>query len=511
MFKAIGKLRSDKRGITLTELLVVIALLAVVFPLLFQAFTSIVKNFRIAEDRFIIQSEVKYVMDLFELSSNKESISSAYHMDLFYDETFDALTPNSDGFNEGTLQLMEQDANGNWKYKRDVIPAAPSIANLGNITLEIDDSDTNGNEKLTAIKFANPDPKYTYLFGVGGYLYVLNAGSTEAKRAKNADAGYDQLQTPITLSFEVSTSVNKLEEEGGKYKEKAADEDQYYTNGIHVVVSGDFNRITDKDNNPIKYHDLSNKFKYSLDASFALRNFTKDDASLNEKDDGTYDITNEYVAGYSNKSVNKVSSTNASLTDAEIESMAKAAAENAQNEGGDYDKTYKTTRRNLVISRASAIREKELMESDEATNRYVMVQDTNAAGEPLYDGNGNPVMVKSYYHTHPANVMRYMSETAFYTNAGGEGDVTVPQNNMLYRCAARGAMDGSMFEEPVIDTLHNFRDDVLKGTAVGDWFIDQYYNVISPALVQLEAKSDLFRYAVRAVLIPTAKVLSLIS
>lgn len=506
MFKVMGKLRSDKRGITLVELLVVIALLALVFPLLFQAFASIVKNFRIAEDRFIIQSEVQYVMNLFELSSNKESISSAYHMDLFYDETFDSLTPGSETFNEGSLQLMEQDDNGNWKYIRDVIPAAPSVANLGTITLDIDDSD--GVERLTAIQFANADPKYTYLFGVGGYLYVLNAGSTVATRAKNADAGYDQLQTPITLSFEVSTSVNELEEIGGKYKEKAVDAKQYYTNGIHVVVSGDFSRITDKDKNPIKNHTLSNKFKYSLDASFALRNFAKDNASLNEKDDGSFDITNEYVAGYSNKHVNAVSSANANLTDAEIEEMARDAALAAQANGGDYSEVFKTTKQNLVLSRASATREKELQESDEAANRYVMVQDTDASGEPRYDGDGNPVMVKSYYHTHAANVMRYMSETAFYTNGGADADLNVPQNNMLYKCAARGAMDGSMFEEPVIDTLHNFRDDVLKGTAVGDWFIDKYYNVISPAVVQLETKSELFRYAVRAVLIPTAKVLS---
>jgi prepilin-type N-terminal cleavage/methylation domain-containing protein len=508
MFKTMGKLRSNKRGLTLAELIVVIALLALVFPLVFSLLSSMMKNYRIAEDRFIIQSEVQYVMNLFQLSSNKESITSAYHMDLFYDETFDSLTPGSETFNEGSMQLMEQDADGNWKYIRTVIPAAPCISDLGTITLDVDDS--GDYEVLRAIEFANSDPKYTYLFGVGGYLYVLNSGTTRAERAKNADDNYNQLQTPITLSFEVATSVNELESSGGKWVEKATDAKQYYTNGVHVVVSGDFGRITDKDKNPIKNHLLSNKFKYSLDASFALRNFNKDNATINEKDDGTFEITNEYVAGYSSKSVNSVSNANASLTDAQIEEMAAAAAHEAELAGEDYSDVYRTTKLSLELGRAAAIHEVEMQTADEAASRYTMVQDTNAAGEPLYDGDGNAVMRKDYWHTHPANVMRYMSETAFYTYAGSV-DVGVAQNNLLYKCAARGAMDGSRFAEPVIDTLHNFRDNVLKGTAFGDWFIDKYYNVISPELAALEAKSPLVRYTVRAFLIPTAKVLSLIS
>ena len=508
MFRIIGKLRSDKRGIALSELIVVIALMALVFPLLFTIFTSVIKNFRIAEDRFIIQSEVQYVMSLFELTSNKESITSAYHMDLFYDQTFDSLSPGSETFNEGSLQLMEQDDEGNWVYIRDVIPAAPCVANLGTITLDVDDS--GDYEVLNAIQFENPDPKYTYLFGVGGYLYVLNAGETNAVRAKNAMASdFNQLVTPITLSFEVSTSVNELEEYGGKYREKLTDAKQYYTNGIHVVVSGDFNRITDKDHNPIKNHELSNKFRYSLDASYALRNFTKDNATINEKDDGSFEITNEYVSGYTNRAVNRTSSANATLTDEQIEEMAKEAAEEAQASGGDYTETFKSVKLSLELSRASSIQELELQQADEAANRYTMIQDTDDDGNPLYDGDGNAVMVKDFWHTHPANVVRYMSETAFYTYAGSV-DTGVPQNNMLYRCTVRAAMDGSEYADPVIDTLHNFRDNVLKGTAFGDWFIDEYYNVISPALVELETKSPTVRYMTRAVLIPTAKAIDLI-
>lgn len=44
--------------------------------------------------------------------------------------------------------------------------------------------------------------------------------------------------------------------------------------------------------------------------------------------------------------------------------------------------------------------------------------------------------------------------------------------------------DGTVMGERVLDNLRNFRDNVLRGTEIGDWFIDFYYNDLSPFMIE---------------------------
>ena len=44
--------------------------------------------------------------------------------------------------------------------------------------------------------------------------------------------------------------------------------------------------------------------------------------------------------------------------------------------------------------------------------------------------------------------------------------------------------DGTAMGERVLDNFRNFRDNVLRGTEFGDWFINFYYNDLSPFMIE---------------------------
>ena len=44
--------------------------------------------------------------------------------------------------------------------------------------------------------------------------------------------------------------------------------------------------------------------------------------------------------------------------------------------------------------------------------------------------------------------------------------------------------DGTEASERVLNNFRNFRDNVLRGTEIGDWFISFYYNDLSPFMIE---------------------------
>ena len=57
--------------------------------------------------------------------------------------------------------------------------------------------------------------------------------------------------------------------------------------------------------------------------------------------------------------------------------------------------------------------------------------------------------------------------------------------------------------ERVLDNLRNFRDNVLRGTEIGDWFINFYYYELSPFMIE---KTAFLRPVYKALIEPLSYV-----
>lgn len=395
MYRAFGKLRSDKRGFTLVELTITMSLMLLVLTLSLTLFSSIYKNYKKVEDRYILQTEVNYIMSAFEQKRNIDAISSAFEAAVFYDDALEAdLADGSSG-------------------------EFPSMSDLGRYSF----SETN-----RSITFEKASQEYSYIFCINGYVYVLNAGTTTANRFYFYD------EVPIDVGFEVSKSANPLvlDPNTNRYVEDETpnDNQSYLNDGVRVVVTG-------------HYED----FTYQLDTSYAFKNFVKDNSELNYVNGKP---ANNNIAGWT-----------------------------------PIGRTY----------------------YDADHNEHIQVEKNSQdiPGFPTALGDSG----KYENLTKKGNVLRYYSETSYFATKGDADAMGF--NDLTYKCAIRNAVSGSQFEQPVIDSLHSFRDNVLKGTKVGDWAIDKYYNVISPELVKIENSSPLAKNVIKYMLVPTAKLLSLIS
>ena len=108
--------------------------------------------------------------------------------------------------------------------------------------------------------------------------------------------------------------------------------------------------------------------------------------------------------------------------------------------------------------------------------------------------------------TKSGNVMRFISETAFHSK--GDIDELTSASNMASCLTSFAFSDSSKLSSHALGALRDFRDNVLKGTTVGDWIIDNYYNEWSPFLVQ---KMGYLKPVYKVILTPVAYVCGLIA
>ena len=139
------------------------------------------------------------------------------------------------------------------------------------------------------------------------------------------------------------------------------------------------------------------------------------------------------------------------------------------------------------------------------TNEYSAGWDkgTNAEGYPsdrFEQGKSYPNVSKS------ANIVRFIS----YNDAlGGALDTDQGQTETAFTCGTRWLMAGTELEKPVVDTLRSFRDNVLKGTYLGDIIIDKYYNEWSPAVIELGSRNETVKKIGRAFVTDTAILIAM--
>ncbi|MBE6828470.1 MAG: prepilin-type N-terminal cleavage/methylation domain-containing protein [Ruminococcaceae bacterium] len=384
MFRTMGKLQSDRRGFTLTELLVVCAIMAMVAVMIFSLGSTVKKGYNLVEKRYILQNEVKYVMNAFEYKTNVDAISTAFEAAIFYEPDMEGI---EDG-DTGTFNALEE---------------------LGEYTFD---------DAARTVTFQNSSAKYTYIFCMNGFMYVLNYGQTVATRYYLTD------DTRIELYFEINKSANPLEpvSEGSGVYHEGADraETRYLSDGLRVVITG-------REENVIQGYAPS---VYTLDTSFAFRNF-ENGTSMNYVNGAP---ASTYIAGWTSDTINTAT-------------------------------------------------------------------DKNERGYPA-----NVSTSTFPYLHHGANVLRYYSETAYFAS---KGDANSPGfNNVTYRCSLKSSIEGSKYFIPVVNSMRDFRDNTLKGTAFGDWFIDEYYNTISPAIIAIENKIPQSKEFFKAMFIAAATVIN---
>ena len=83
------------------------------------------------------------------------------------------------------------------------------------------------------------------------------------------------------------------------------------------------------------------------------------------------------------------------------------------------------------------------------------------------------------------NVLRFLSPLSDMKVEDGDGQGTTSHKAS---CISTWLFeDGTLMGERVLDNLRNFRDNVLRGTEIGDWFINFYYYELSPFMIEQTA------------------------
>lgn len=113
------------------------------------------------------------------------------------------------------------------------------------------------------------------------------------------------------------------------------------------------------------------------------------------------------------------------------------------------------------------------------------------------------------YMTKDANMMRFVSERA--VDAKGSVDELAPSAQFASCLTKFLFSDGTKNGARTIGALRDFRDNVLKGNAFGDWFIAEYYNTWSPALVKACGEHEWLKGVLKTLISPVSKVLGVIS
>jgi len=260
MFKLLNKAKHDKRGFTIVELLVTMAILSLVMGLVAQLFGSIYKRYQVVEDQFLLQSQIEYVVEQFQRDAYKTALSTATKLDLFYED-------------------------------QDVLQANKTLASCPELGTFIE----NENGTLT---FQNYTNQYTYYFTYNGYFYSLapkhslNDDGSVNVASNNIAKKFNELfedQLKLNVKFSIGVDAFQWDTTQNKEAESATKADgsnavhKYLENGITVNVSSNREYLP---------------AKYELNTSFSFDNMTTNGQYINCNSDSGYFLTSEYSAGW---------------------------------------------------------------------------------------------------------------------------------------------------------------------------------------------------------------------
>ena len=367
-FKAIGKMKSDRRGFTLTELMVTIVIMALVAGTIALIAGNIWKRYRLVENRFIVQTEVKAIADAFTADASTGSLATSTNVDLLYEE-LDAVKTNKQFASCPELGTFEENEETHAltfeKRAKSYIAQLETKANSG--------AALSADEKMYLNGY-----KYTYLFIYDDHFYVLNGNKDVAYRFCYTD----EIEVDIKYKVSVDAFKQVLDSASGKYVESDTRTDlrpHSYINAVTVSIGS----------NPEQYD-----FRYELMTSFSLKNINGNNYVNMNSPDGTK-LTSAYVAGY---------------TDGEVSNYPSG---NRLETGVTYS----------------------YLQSDATVIKYIALSEFNSS-----NATGN-------------------------SGTSGVG----------FNCSTSFLMMGSKVGEGVLNTLRDFRDNTLRGNALGELVIEKYY------------------------------------
>lgn len=426
MFKLV---HNNNKGFSLVELLICVAILALVVPLAGQVLFSFASVNNNIIDKWQVQTAVKLACN--EFNAAKDGLTNAYQVDVLYDPVIENGVNLKD---DGTISWLGGVASPYVMYAEGLqmdikvepytyIFSAPTYRNYG-----------TANEEY-----------------LGELMYIRECGTKNSKLLLGA-AGFGDVPVDITFTL---ASTEFVREDNVKYTDDSI---------FIKFVSG-------KDD----------MYPYELQTAFAIVNNMR---SINKKalvgEEETLVFEQRwldpsgnpkaYPAGWTNYELNATPGSNY---------PSGTTVTNA-------DSTTTTQHLARYVDHQKAIKDVLLTEKFEF--------DVNGDGQIANNEKSNPVITRA------GNVLRYVSPTAQAT----QDDVANRKSGAnIATCLTGWAMMGSSFEQSVLTNLRAFRDNVLKGTTFGDWFIEQYYYVWSPFVVK---NLEVLKPVIKAVLIPISYI-----
>ena len=364
MFKFIH----NKKGISLIELIVTVAIVGLVLVLAGNVFAVFSNTHVAASERWRIQNAVRVASTKFEVET--DLIANSKMLDIFYDET----VANGILYNEATNTFTWKD--GNTPY---VIP--------------------NEGSKDDDFSYIFSTPAYDAIDGheLGYFLFIKEFGETTSTLFLDNE-GFGE----VPVQIEMSIATDELELETG--------DPSYQGNGIKLVLKSGDEETT----------------KFEAETVYVLENFSGAKVINHEGSklifDESWVVNNKamaYPCGWSDATVNS-----------------------GNKEMHGYPKTYVTY-------------------GDNDSKVY------NFTAEELQNHG---------------NVLRFLSPLSDMKVEDGEGQGTTSHKASCIQTWL--FEDGTAAGERVLDNFRNFRDNVLRGTELGDWFIKFYYNDLSPFLIE---------------------------
>ena len=366
MFKLVYK---NKKGVTLIELIVALAIVGLVLALSSTIFNLFTSTHEMGTRRWQVQNAVRLASSKFETET--DLITNSKMLDVFYDET----VANGILYDESTNTFTWRD--GKTPY---VIPNEGS-------------KDEDFSYIFSTPAYDKNDPN-RYL---GYFLYIKDFGQTTSKLFLDNE-GFGS----IPVQVELSISTDELDLETG--------DPSYQGNGVNIIMKSGDESIT----------------SYEVETTYVLENFSA--SKVINHENGNLILKEEWVVegsakaypcGWSDATVNGGNK--------EMHGYPKTATKYGENN----NKTYNFTNAELQ---------------------------------------------------NKGNVLRFLSPLSDMKVEDGEGQGTT--SNKASCIQSWLFSDGTATSERVLDNFRNFRDNVLRGTEIGDWFIDFYYNDLSPFLIE---------------------------
>ncbi len=371
------RLIHNRKGISLVELIVTVAIVGLVIVLAGTIFSVFTNTHESASTRWQIQNAVRLASTKFETET--DLIANSKMIDIFYDETiangiwYDEAT-NTFEWRSGTPYIVPSEGTADEDFS--YIFSTPAY----------DAADKEAYEK------EGTPPRE-----LGYFLYIKEFGQTTSKLFLDNE-GFGE----VPVQIEMSISTDELELESGA--------PSYQGNGVKLVMKSGNEEITN----------FQVETVYVLENFSASKTINHDGGNLILKEEWVENnVAKAYPCGWSDATVN-----------------------GGNKEMHGYPKTYTNygTDNSKVYNFSSA----------ELQNK--------------------------------GNVLRFLSPLSDMKVEDGEGQGST--TNKASCISTWLFEDGTAAGERVLDNLRSFRDNVLRGTEIGDWFIDFYYHDLSPFMIE---------------------------